>query len=65
MRLESMGTPIDTMRERMKQLPRRLRVAHLQALVGRQASGSVRGRELASLLQDELVPQAGENRGLR
>ena len=64
MRPESKGTPIDTMTERLKVLPRRLRIAHLRALIGRQASGSVRGRELASLLHDEMVPQAGENRGL-
>jgi len=64
MRLESKGTPIDTMRERLILLPRRLRVAHLRALIGRQASGSVRGAELASLLRDELMPQSGESRGL-
>lgn len=64
MRPESEGTSIDTMTERLKLLPRRLRVAHLRALIGRQASGSVRGRELASMLRDEMMPQAGENRGL-
>jgi hypothetical protein len=65
MRLESDGTPIDIMMERLKLLPRRLRVVHLRALIGRQASGSVRGRELASLLHNEMMSQAGESRGLR
>jgi hypothetical protein len=65
MRLEPEGTPIDIMRERLILLPCRLRVAHLRALIGRQASGSVRRRELASLLHDEMMSQAGESRGLR
>lgn len=64
MRPESEGTPIDTMTERLKLLPRRLRVAHFRALIGRQAAGSARGRELASMWRDEMMPLAGENRGL-
>jgi hypothetical protein len=65
MRPESKGTPIDIMTERLKLLPRRLRVAHLRALIGRQFPDSIRGRELAALLRDEMMPQAGERGGLR
>jgi hypothetical protein len=64
MRRDVKGTPIDIMTERLKLLPRRLRVAHLRALIGRQFLGSIRGREVAALLRDEMMPQAGESGGL-
>jgi hypothetical protein len=49
---------------RLKLLPRRLRIAHLRALIGRQFPGSIRRRELAALLRDEMVEQASEEGGL-
>jgi hypothetical protein len=38
----------------MRRLPRRHRIAHLRALIARQASRSTRGQELAALLRDEM-----------
>jgi hypothetical protein len=52
------------MPERLKLLPRRLRVTHLRALLQRQLAGSIRGRELAALLRDEMMAQAAEEGGL-
>ena len=65
MREESKGASIEVMAERLKLLPRRLRVAHLRALIGRQVSGSVRGRQLAGLLRNEMIALAGEGGLLR
>jgi hypothetical protein len=65
MREGSKGTPIEIVTERLKLLPRRHRIAHLRALVGRQLRGSIRERELAGLLHDEMTAQAGEGGRLR
>ena len=65
MKREPEGTPIEVMTERLKRLPRRHRIAHLRALIGRQACGSVRGRELAVLLHGEMAAQVGEGGLLR
>jgi hypothetical protein len=47
---------------RMKPLPRRHRLAHLRALIRRQPAGSIRGKELAALLHDEMTaPPPYEN----
>jgi hypothetical protein len=56
----SKGTPIEVMTERLELLPRRHRIAHLHALVGRQFAGSARRRELAALLRHEMTALAGE-----
>jgi hypothetical protein len=45
------------LRIRMQCLPRRLRIAHLRALMARLASCSVRRQGLAALLRDELSAQ--------
>jgi hypothetical protein len=50
----SIHAPIAAMRIRMRRLPRRHRIAHLRALIARQASRSTRGQELAALLRDEM-----------
>jgi hypothetical protein len=42
----------------MQCLPRRLRIAHLRALMARLPSCSIRRQGLAALLRDELVEQA-------
>jgi len=48
---------------RMKRLPRRLRLAHLRALIRRELAGSQRGAELVALLRDKIAsPLAYENR---
>jgi hypothetical protein len=39
---------------RMKRLPGRHRIAHLRALIRQQPIGSARGKEMASLLRDEM-----------
>jgi hypothetical protein len=65
MRPESKGTPVDMMAKRLKLLPHRLRVVHLRALIGRQLPGSIRRRELAGLLRDEMMPRAGQRGALR
>jgi hypothetical protein len=44
-------------RLRMQCLPRRLRIAHLRALLARLVSCSVRRQGLAALLRDELAAQ--------
>lgn len=62
---ESNLTPDEMRTARLKRLPRRLRIAHLRALVGRQLRGSIRERELAGLLHDEMTAQAGEGGRLR
>jgi hypothetical protein len=49
--------------ERMKLLPLRLRLVHLQALIRREPRGSKRARKLAALLSGQLmVAAANENR---
>jgi hypothetical protein len=45
------------LRIRMQCLPRRLRIAHLRALMARLASCSIRRQGLAALLRDELSAQ--------
>lgn len=65
MKREPEGTPIEVVTERLKLLPRRLRIAHLRALIGRQVRGSIRGRKLAGLLHHEMTAQAGEGDLLR
>jgi hypothetical protein len=45
------------MRIRMQCLPRRLRIAHLRALMARLPSRSIRRPGLAALLRDELAAQ--------
>jgi hypothetical protein len=49
--------PVAIMVVRMKRLPGRHRIAHLRALIRHESIGSVRGRELASLLRDEMSSQ--------
>lgn len=49
--------PVSVMVIRLKRLPRRHRIAHLRALVRHESIGSVRGKELASLLRDEMSSQ--------
>jgi hypothetical protein len=65
MREESKRAPIEVMTERLKLLPRRHRIAHLRALVGRQIRRSIRGRELAALPRHEMTAQAGKGGSLR
>jgi hypothetical protein len=43
----------------MKRLPGRHRIAHLRALIRHEPVDSVRGKELASLLRDEMTSQPG------
>jgi hypothetical protein len=50
-----MNAPAVIMIARMKQLPRRHRVAHLRALMRSQPPGSLRRRELAALLRDAMT----------
>jgi hypothetical protein len=45
---------------RMKRLPRRHRVAHLHALIGQQPASSIRRKELAALLRDEMTARPGK-----
>jgi hypothetical protein len=52
--------PIGAVAARIKLLSPRHRHAHLRALIGQQAVGSVRRSELAALLRDQLP--ANENR---
>jgi hypothetical protein len=47
--------PVADMRIRMQCLPRRLRIAHLRALMARLPSCSIRRQGLAALLRDELA----------
>lgn len=51
--------PVTVMAIRMKRLPRRHRIAHLRALIRHESIASVRGKELASLLRDEMSSQPG------
>lgn len=44
---------------RMKPLPRRHRTAHLRALIRQQPEHSIRGVELAALLREEIMAEAG------
>ena len=46
------------MLERMKALPPRLRLAHLQALIRQEPAGSARAEILAALLRDQSAPAA-------
>ena len=49
--------------ERMKALPLRLRVAHLEALIRQEGRGSARAEGLAVVLRDQLAALAdNENR---
>ena len=49
--------------ERMKVLPLRLRVAHLEALIRQEGRGSARAEALAVVLRDQLAALAdNENR---
>jgi hypothetical protein len=54
MKRDSITTSVAVMIVRMKRLPRRHRIAHLRALIARQAPRSTRRQELAALLHDEL-----------
>jgi hypothetical protein len=51
--------PATIMVGRMKRLPGRHRIAHLRALIRHEPVDSVRGKELASLLRDEMTSQPG------
>jgi hypothetical protein len=63
MRRESITTSVAAMIARMKPLPRRHRIAHLRALIARQAPCSTRRPALAALLRDELsAPPEHEDR---
>lgn len=46
--------PVTIVVVRMKRLPRRHRIAHLRALIRHESIGSVRRKQLASLLRDEM-----------
>jgi hypothetical protein len=50
-----MGTPVAIMMIRMKPLPRQHRIAHLRALIRQQPIRSVRRKELAAWLRDEMM----------
>ena len=51
--------------ERMKVLPLRLRVAHLEALIRQECRGSARAEALAVVLRDQLAALAdNENRAV-
>ena len=50
---------IATMVVRMKRLPHHHRIGHLRALIRHEPIGSARGKELASLLRDEISSQPG------
>ena len=51
--------------ERMKVLPLRLRVAHLEALIRQEGRGSARAEALAVVLRDQLAALAdNENRAV-
>jgi hypothetical protein len=50
-------TPVADMRIRMQCLPRRLRIAHLRALMVRLSPRSIRRQELVALLRDEWAAQ--------
>jgi hypothetical protein len=52
-----MNTSVALMPARMKPLPRRHRIAHLRALLGRQPALSVRREELTILLRIEMAAQ--------
>jgi hypothetical protein len=54
MKRDSITTSVGVMTVRMKRLPRRHRIAHLRALIARQAPRSARRQALAALLHDEL-----------
>jgi hypothetical protein len=61
--MTGMNAPVTAMAIRMRPLPRRHRIAHLRALIGQQAAGSVRRDELPSPLRDECI--AGPESGIR
>ncbi len=50
-----MNPPIASMLVRMRPLPRRLRIAHLRALLRLQSAGSLRGERIAALLRAEMT----------
>jgi hypothetical protein len=43
---------------RMKPLPRRHRIAHLRALIGRETTASIRREELVVLLRAEMTSKS-------
>jgi hypothetical protein len=47
---------------RMKPLPRHHRIAHLRALIGREAAASTRREELAALLRHEVAAPSRQDR---
>jgi hypothetical protein len=49
------NTSVAVMVFRMRPLPRRHRIAHLRALIGRTPSGSIRGAQLVALLCGEAA----------
>jgi hypothetical protein len=52
-------TPAAVVAARLKLLPRQHRIAHLRALI-RQPVDSLRRRELAALLRDEVTARSGQ-----
>jgi hypothetical protein len=55
----AMNTSIAVMIFRMRPLPRRHRIAHLRALIGRLPVGSIRRAQLVALLHDEMTLPRG------
>jgi len=53
-------TPVAIMANRMKQLARSHRIAHLRALIQQQPIGSARREELVALLRDEMSAPPGK-----
>jgi hypothetical protein len=53
MKRDSITTAVAVMIVRMKRLPRRHRIAHLRALIARQAPSSTRRQALTALLHAE------------
>jgi hypothetical protein len=52
-------TPVAVVAARIKLLPHQHRIAHLRALI-RQPADSLRRRELAALLRDEVTAPSGQ-----
>jgi hypothetical protein len=55
----AMNTPVAVMVSRMRRLPRRHRIAHLRALIGRLPLGSIRRVQLMALLRNEMILPCG------
>jgi len=53
------NTPVAVMIFRMRPLPRRHRIAHLRALIGRQPPGSIRWVQLMAMLRNEMILPCG------